>query len=674
MTSIEIVSPSHAKSEWPNKSSTGMTNRKVRRRWHYGMILVLATTLNFARLMQAEPLQSANDRSRWCTVWSLVEGGTYQIDEIRQRPGWDSIDIVKHEDHFYSTKPPLFPTMVAGLYWAVKHTLGWSLDAHLLTTTRILLTLINIIPMAIALWMLARVIDRMATSDFTRYLLVITAAAATLLQPFLIVLNNHTPGAICCMFALYAAIQILIEERHHPRFFVAAGFFAAYTCCVELPAATFGASMFVLLARADLRKTLCWFVPAALVPLIGFFVTNYLATGGWKPFYLYYGTEKYLFIDDGVPSYWWMPQGIDQAKDGFLAYLFHCTVGHHGLFSLTPMFVLTFVGWFHSVKEKSLLMRLVHLWGLGLTVLVFGFFMTKTENYNYGGVSVALRWMLWLTPFWLLAIIPALDQWQPGRAGAFACFTLLALSVFSAWHPFSSPWQQPWLFEWMTRVGWIDYSSPPPPEMAPFHAWIHQLPTSPSETGDEQYFIEFEGLDANGDVNVLRLADRGGPVDDDLRVRMIAVTQRNEWKGMEWQLPVDVQAFNEGRDVEDLVAWDEASDDLSREEVLTFLRGIPEPRAYLPGRIRYLDSPLRREKFQCRHVATRVLHEPDGLDRVIVRRDLWLTDDVPFGVLMFETTVSDAVTKAILTKQRMSAVKAGRVRPFDKDRLGLPQP
>ncbi|MEZ6144326.1 MAG: hypothetical protein R3B91_02605 [Planctomycetaceae bacterium] len=57
---------------------------------------------------------------------------------------------------------------------------------------------------------------------------------------------------------------------------------------------------------------------------------------------------------------------------------------------------------------------------------------------------------------------------------------------------------------------------------------------------------------------------------------------------------------------------------------------------------------------------------------MIVRRDLWLTDDVPFGVLMFETTISDAQTGAILSRQRMKAVRSSSVRPFDKDRLGLP--
>ena len=70
------------------------------------LIVVIATLLHTVFLSKAKPLQSANDRSRWCTVWSLVERGTFQIDEIRQRPGWDTIDMVHVDDHFYSTKPP----------------------------------------------------------------------------------------------------------------------------------------------------------------------------------------------------------------------------------------------------------------------------------------------------------------------------------------------------------------------------------------------------------------------------------------------------------------------------------------------------------------------------------------------------------------------------------------
>src|SRR5207244_1549533 len=42
------------------------------------------------------PFLSANDRSRLATARSLVEYGTYAIDDIVAQPGWDTIDMVKH--------------------------------------------------------------------------------------------------------------------------------------------------------------------------------------------------------------------------------------------------------------------------------------------------------------------------------------------------------------------------------------------------------------------------------------------------------------------------------------------------------------------------------------------------------------------------------------------------
>ena len=63
------------------------------------------------------------------------------------------------------------------------------------------------------------------------------------------------------------------------------------------------------------------------------------------PFYTAYGSELYEFVHEGVPSYWMQPRGIDKASDSFPVYLLHCLVGHHGLLSLTPVWLLTLIGW-----------------------------------------------------------------------------------------------------------------------------------------------------------------------------------------------------------------------------------------------------------------------------------------------------------------------------------------
>ena len=50
---------------------------------------------------QPSPLLSANDRSRWVTVRSLVETGGYEIDRYTRDPiesrHWNTIDKVVHD-------------------------------------------------------------------------------------------------------------------------------------------------------------------------------------------------------------------------------------------------------------------------------------------------------------------------------------------------------------------------------------------------------------------------------------------------------------------------------------------------------------------------------------------------------------------------------------------------
>jgi len=70
-----------------------------------------------------------------------------------------------------------------------------------------------------------------------------------------------------------------------------------------------------LLLQADARCTLTVFVPAVLVPIAAFVVTNWLVTGTPMPFYSSYGSDKYVYEYEGIPSYWSNPQGLDRNLD-----------------------------------------------------------------------------------------------------------------------------------------------------------------------------------------------------------------------------------------------------------------------------------------------------------------------------------------------------------------------
>lgn len=389
---------------------------------------------------------SANDRSRWCTVWSLVERGTYQIDEIIEVRGWNTIDKGRHQDHFYSSKPPFLPTIVAGLYWTLKHTAGLDLLKQTHETVHVILLFINWLPWIVALVLLAAIGERYAQSDLGRVFLVVAAAGGTFLTTFLTTFNNHTVAANAVVFALYPALRIANDGRRPGWLFALAGFWGAFAACNEVPAALFGLLLFGALFRQSPKQTALWFVPAALVPLAFFFYTNWLCTGGLVPFQARFGAPGdtfYLYEYKGVPSYWMNPSPVDVGESSAWVYLFHCTAGHHGIFSLSPVFLLTIAGWTRLGKPFPL--RQAGWLSLVLTIGVLAFYLRQTHSYNYGGNTSGLRWAFWLIPLWLVALVPALDAWGHRRSIRIMSALLLAVSVFSATFPHINPWQPPWL-------------------------------------------------------------------------------------------------------------------------------------------------------------------------------------------------------------------------------------
>lgn len=634
------------------------------RRLFYLLTITVAAGVTAAAVWNATPLQSANDRSRWTTVWSLAERGTYRIDEIVQYPGWDTIDKVRHEGHFYSSKPPLLATITAGVYWCIKHTLGWTLGQHTRETTRLILLILNWLPMVIALVVTAAVVERYARTTFGRMTVVCAAAFGTLLTPFLTTLNNHTVAATSAVFAIYPLLRIISDRVEKPWLFALCGFWAAFTCCNELPAALFGVLAFVLLAWRSPWKTALYFVPAALVPLVAYFWTNYLATGGFKPFYAFYGTEKYLYTVDGIPSYWLNPQGVDKNLDSPGMYLLHSTLGHHGILSLTPLFFLVLVTWCRPRLWRNEKLSPVIWLSLGLTVVVLLFYLSRTENYNYGGVSAGLRWSFWLIPFWLMSLIPTLDRWADCRWFRGGTAALLAVSVFSAWLPIQNPWQQPWLFKLMEQAGWINYADVAPPLPHPLWTWFPSLP--PNATEDEPIWLEFAGPDLDGGETRVRLTARGQEQFGGRMLQVVDVTRGTGETATTERLYLDAAALEAGRHTAEILYWPLSRPTPGQQRAdLTFIRGLPRLIAYQGGQVRYLKVPLRREAFRCQRAAARVLHQPERSPRTLQYRcDVWLTEDVPFGVVQVEYTVSDPLTGQVFSRQQLSAVATNAdVRP-----------
>lgn len=633
------------------------------------LLIVLGAAVLIANLFAARPLMSANDRSRWATVWSLVERGTYQIDEIDAQPAWSTIDKVQHEGHLYSSKPPLLPTIAAGVYWALKQVGGYDLLRHTEETTQFILFLLNAVPTIASFIVFARLLKRLTDDETVQLFALATLCLGTLVTGYATTFNNHSLGAVCLVFALGPLLRITeaMKGREARVFdFVLAGFWIALTVCWELPAAALGVIGFWFAWQCLSRRGVLFFVVAAMIPLGAYFVTNAMATGGWKPFYSFYGTNKYLFTLHGVPSYWMNPRGLDRNLDGPLGYFMHCTIGHHGIFSLSPIFLLALVtwcrrAWWHGTRGACLIWM-----SLGLTVGVLGFYLSRTQNYNYGGNTYGLRWIIWLSPLWIVASLPAWQVAVKQKRWLAVTLVLLLVSAYSAQASARNPWGESWLFRRLTIAGWIDYSDPAPelPYDRTLQTWFSELPGQGHDGG----WIEFESasstvLGAHA-IDVLRVTDLGASKVGDIAVRHVSFQWNAGQAARERVLKV---AFNEknflaGKPVAEQIAMFEATPSMTKSEAVTFLRGLPYDRSYHGGNVRYLFTPLQSDALRTQRAATQVTRKlPQG--RTITDRcDVWLTPDVPFGVVQFEVTQYDDRGEEV-GKRRFVARQASRIRP-----------
>src|SRR3990172_11516256 len=132
-------------------------------------------------------------------------------------------------------------------------------------------------------------------------------------------------------------------------------------------------------------------------------------------------------------------------------------IGHHGIFSLSPIFLFSFLGIFRCLRRPENPRRVFALAGFLLTILMLVFYTFFAGQRNYGGMCNGLRWLFWLIPFWLFSLPEGLNNHATQRwfrAMALACLVVSAVSVFYATR---NPWTRPWLHEWFFYRRWIGY-------------------------------------------------------------------------------------------------------------------------------------------------------------------------------------------------------------------------
>jgi hypothetical protein len=312
---------------------------------------------------------------------------------------------------------------------------------------------LNVLPYFLMLVLYARFLDRHAANDWAWFFSLFAGAWGTYLFAFTQTLNNHTVAAWSAFFAIYALARIFADGKRGWGYFAAAGFFAAFCATAEIPAALFGALLFLVVLVPFPRQTLLAFVPAAAVPILAFLATQMLAFGQFTPVYEEFGTQSYKY----ALSYWSTPLEFDyfnEAPEPRGVYLFHMTLGHHGLWSLTPILLPAAWGLLMLLFDRARRLRSVAWLTLLLTAAMLAFYTWNPKARNYGGSTQGLRWLFWLFPFWLFVLPRGAEGGERRRWCRGLLLIFLALSVMSVGYGLRFPWSHPWLVDLMERLGW----------------------------------------------------------------------------------------------------------------------------------------------------------------------------------------------------------------------------
>ncbi|MCX7046732.1 MAG: hypothetical protein NTX50_14760 [Candidatus Sumerlaeota bacterium] len=157
-----------------------------------GVLLLALGALTLARL-EDKPA-SSNAASRLASAAAFAERGAWALDNS---PFLWSHDKIFRGGHFYSSKPPAFDWLAAGVIMAAGKC-GCAFGAHPVAVYRILIFLLSFLPFlgVVALtW-------RLAASEPHGWMAPTAAGCASLLWPYATTLTNHPLTALLVLTAL----------------------------------------------------------------------------------------------------------------------------------------------------------------------------------------------------------------------------------------------------------------------------------------------------------------------------------------------------------------------------------------------------------------------------------------------------------------------------------------
>lgn len=393
--------------------------------WPWLVILAAAAWSAWGAL---HPFSGDTANSRMATVYALMHHGTWQIDGEGQPNPYESgtVDKVRVEGKMYSSKPPVMPLMMTGIYAALRATGTFDLDREedRLPLLKIQTLLLVTLPFTLAGIAFLVALRSFGLNEHLVTLGVVALMWGTEFAGYAGTLNNHVPatGALLVALGVYRGVGDA-KDVQTGIWCLLAGMALGLAVTIDLPLAVF----VLLLASAFLLKysprNVALGIVGALIPVGVHCAIMMMLHGSPMPFQT--NGEYYLYEE----SYWRDPYGIDGLNHPLGLYMFNMTIGRVGVFLMYPVVALGFIALLAGmVKGED------RLWSASVTgafAMLFFYYLLTTNN--YGGASYGFRWLIVIAPFFLLALMQQLKRVQSPMVLGIVWFAV-AVSVFSAWH------------------------------------------------------------------------------------------------------------------------------------------------------------------------------------------------------------------------------------------------
>ena len=158
----------------------------------------------------------------WSRTRCEWKGAPFAIDKVIQERGWDTIDMVKHDGHLYSSKPPLFPALGRPV---LDHPPALRRDARhpALRDRAVHAGYHKRSAMLVYFWLLSKLIERFGRTDWGKVFAMTAAVFATFLTTFAVVVNNHIPAAVCAAIAMHLTVRVWFDGERRWWYFRAGG-------------------------------------------------------------------------------------------------------------------------------------------------------------------------------------------------------------------------------------------------------------------------------------------------------------------------------------------------------------------------------------------------------------------------------------------------------------------